>query len=45
MDWAFDYVWDDKIMQEKDYAYEGQDGFCRYDSKKGVFNVNGYSYV
>lgn len=33
MDWAFDYVWDEGIMSDKDYPYVGQDGSCKYLKK------------
>lgn len=43
MDWAFDYVWDNKIMRESDYPYVGLDQVgCNIDDKKALFSISGY---
>jgi len=40
--WAYDYLKDNKFMQEKDYPYKAVDGTCTYDESKGVTNVRKY---
>jgi len=45
MDIAFTYLQTHKIEKESDYGYEGSDGTCRYDEKKGVFSIGGHKDV